>query len=109
MASPSSMLLTLCLFAHAFATHALPFRKSVTRSSGVEVANSRVEQVFKAEDDGYQTIAYAVTYHGKHVVVEDPLCTTDYAIGDKVYFLVMRHDMTKDDADGKKLLSFMVR
>jgi len=75
----------------------------------IETASARIEQVFKAEDDGYQTIAYQVIYHGQRVIVEDTLCSTDYAVGDKIYFLVLRHDMSEDHPGGKKLLHFMVR
>ena len=75
----------------------------------VEEASARVEQVYNIEDDGFQQIHYVVHYHGKLVVVEDPLCRTDYSVGDKIYFLVMRHDMSKDREGGKKLLHFMVR
>jgi hypothetical protein len=81
---------------------------SIENSGEVETANARVEQVFKVEDDGFQGIAYVITYHGKRVIVQDPLSSTDYAVGDKIYFLVFRHDMSKSHSDGKKLISFMV-
>jgi len=78
-------------------------------SREIETATARVEQVFKVEDDGYQSISYLVSYHGQHVIIEDTLCSTDYALGDKIYFLVLRHDMSQTHCDGKKLLHFMVR
>lgn len=75
----------------------------------VETASARVEQVFNAMDDGFEQRLYLVKYHEKYVVVDDPLCSTDFAIGDKIYFLVLRHDMSESHSDGKKLLHFVVR
>lgn len=79
------------------------------RDQPIETASARVEQVFNAMDDGFEQRYYLVKYHDKYVIVDDTLCSTDYAIGDKIYFLVLRHDMSKDHSDGKKLLHFMVR
>lgn len=75
----------------------------------LETASAKVEQVFNAMDDGFEQRLYVVKYHDKYVIVDDPLCSTDYSIGDKIYFLVMRHDMSESHSDGKKLLHFMIR
>jgi len=66
-----------------------------------------VEQVFKAEDAGFEGVAYQVTWRGQKVIVEDPIRSTNLSVGEKVHFLVFKHDMTTRK-DGKKLLSFMV-
>ncbi len=70
-------------------------------------ATATVEQVFKAEDEGFSVIAYQVTWRGHKVIVEDPVRWTNLSVGDKVRFLVLKHDMTSQ-ANGKRLLSFTV-
>ena len=102
-------LIALSLSTLTFAQQPTPPTSSAKEPSGVETASARVVQVFKALDDGFQSISYEVVYHNQHVIIQDPLCTTDYSVGDKIYFLVMRHDMSKSHSDGKKLLSFMAR
>jgi len=42
------------------------------------------------------------------VIVEDPIGSTNVAVGGEIRFLVIRHDMTKAPRPGKKLLSFLV-
>lgn len=75
----------------------------------VEIANARVVNVFKIEDEGYTNNSYQVIYHGQDVIVADPIHTTNYVVGDLIYFMVMRHDMSKDRPGGKKLLNFIIR
>ena len=104
----STILLSLALSGSAIAqtyTFPAPSSKDFSRDGK---ASSRVEQVFKVEDDGFEYVAYLVTYHGKKVIVEDSPSSTDYSVGDMVDFLVVRVDTSKNFPDGKKLLKFMV-
>ena len=51
------------------------------------VEKAKVEQVFEAVEDGYQFIAYLVTWHGVHVIVSDPLSISAHIIGDEIEFM----------------------
>ena len=70
---------------------------------------SRVEKVFRVEIDGYLSVAYQVTYQGHEIIVPDVLSKSDYAVGDKIHFLVMKHDMsTAPNLKSMKLLNFSI-
>ena len=105
----TSAFLAISISTIAFSQIPTPPEPTQKEGAGVETASARVLQTFKVEDDGFQSICYQVVYRGQHVIVQDVLCHTDYSVGDKIYFLVLRHDMSKTHADGKKLISFMVR
>ena len=100
-----SMLITPICFAQT--TETQPQKVETKRET--EVANARVVQVFKIDDEGYTNNSYQVIYHGQDVIVADPIHTTNYVVGDLIYFFVMRHDMSKDRPGGKKLLNFVIR
>jgi hypothetical protein len=77
--------------------------------NSLEVVSAKVEQVFTfADEGGYQFISYRVTYQGRPVIVEDPIGSTNIAVGGDLTFLVIRHDMTKSPKGGKRIISFIV-
>jgi len=83
----------------------LPHSASVNQGPNTDTAV--VEKVFAAEDDGFSFISYQVTWHGHQVTVQDPIHTTNYKVGEKIYFLVMKHDMTsKTEPNAPKTLGF---
>jgi len=104
-----SAILSFCISGGMFAQQsekALPTDN--TSANAVETNTATVEKVFKIEDDGFQYIAYQITYHGKQVIVEDPTCISNYSIGERLRFIVCRNDMTKSHSNGKKLIAFIV-
>jgi hypothetical protein len=56
----------------------------VTITSGT----AKVEDVLKADSDGYHFIAYLVSWHDRHVAVVDPFLHTPHAVGDQIDFRV---------------------
>ena len=100
----------LCLAGVAIAQQpAEPGASFSDPGSSFEVLTAKVEQVFAYVDEaGFQFIAYQISYQGHPVVVQDPIASTNIAVGGEVRFLVIRHDMTKAPRPGKKLLSFLV-
>ena len=85
-----------------------PFQRPLPRISAETERQAAELNKLKVEDDGFEYVAYLVTYHGKKVIVEDSPSSTDYSVGDMVDFLVVRVDTSKNFPDGKKLLKFMV-
>jgi|GEM_PF-5001770 hypothetical protein len=102
--------LSLCLAGRAYAQQPGEHGTSISDpGNSFEVLMAKVEQVFSyADEAGFQFIAYQISYQGHPVVVEDPIGSTNIAVGGEVRFLVIRHDMTKAPRPGKKLLSFLV-
>ncbi len=102
--------LLLCLGGWASSRQPQPPHSSIQGpGNSMNVATAKVEQVFKLVDEGgYQFIAYQVTYLGHPVIVEDPISSTNVAVGGDLRFLVIRHDMTKAPNGGRKLLGFIV-
>lgn len=104
-----SMVLAVCFAGPAVAQQAQkPLEPSPSASDHIEIATAKVEHVFKTEDEGYQFIAYLITYHDKHVIVEDPIASTTCSVGDEVRFTVVRNGLSKTPGCGKKLISFIV-
>lgn len=104
-----ALLFSILIIPNSFSQTTETPPQQVETKRKVEIANARVVKVFKIDDEGYSKISYAVIYHGQDVIVDDPVHSTDYVVGDLIYFMVMRHDMSKDRPDGKKLLNFIVR
>lgn len=68
-----------------------------------------VETVYVASSDGFSCVSYLVTWNGQKAIIEDPIRSTDYKVGDKIAFLIMKHDMSsKREPKGKKLLHLQV-
>lgn len=68
-----------------------------------------VEKVFLVTDKGFSSIDYQITWHGQQVIVQDPIHSTNFKVGDKIGVLIMRHDMSSSaDPSGAKLLHFQV-
>ena len=74
---------------------------------GLITETAIVENVFKTTDSGFTCIYYLITWHGQKTIVDDPIYSTDFKIGDKLGVLVMKHDMSKDNS-GQKILHLTV-
>jgi hypothetical protein len=89
------LLLLLCLFV-ACLSHSQK-ENEPTKHAGPPGTNSyyttetaRVEQVFRVVDDGFQYVAYQISWHGEHVIVSDPLTESAHVVGDEVRFMADR-------------------
>src|SRR5262245_79641 len=69
-----------------------------------EVSEAEILKVYAADDQGARFRAYVITYNGKEVVLSDDLAVTDKKVGDKVKFMVHRHE----SAVGAKKINTMV-
>jgi hypothetical protein len=77
--------------------------------ASMAMVSAKVDQVFNfVDEDGYQFIAYQVTYKGHPIIVEDAIGNTNIPVGSEIRFLVIRHDLSKSPNGGKKLVSFIV-
>ena len=82
---------------------------SESRVDGPVAETAIVEHVFSASDNGFSCIAYQITWHGQQVIVDDPIHSTNFKVGDRLGVLVMRHDMSSpSEPKGQRLLSFQV-
>lgn len=79
----------------------------VGQASHFEQFSGVVERVFKVEDDGFTSISYEVVWRGKSIVVDDPIKLTNLAVGDKIQFMAMWHEMAPEHGS-KKLLHFTI-
>ena len=102
-----AMMVYLASFAFAQVPKASP-EQTLPMGCTAEIITAKVELVYKTDEDGYQFNSYVITYHGKQVVVEDPIVSTTYQIGDEIRVLVIRNDMSKTSSSNKKLLHFIV-
>jgi hypothetical protein len=72
-------------------------------------ATSTVEKVFRTEDEGYISISYLVTWMNQPTIVIDSIHQTDFKVGEKVTFLVLKNALeSKPGTPEKKLLHFEV-
>ena len=72
-----------------------------------DTETATVEKVFIVKDGEYSGIHYLITWHGQEAIVDDPIHSTNYKVGDKIGFLIMRHDMSDTkDPNGPKLIGF---
>jgi hypothetical protein len=93
----SLAIVALWLAANASAEECLD--KTETRegkSYSYETCVALVDDVIKANADGYVQIHYIVQYRGQRLVVEDPLSRTDYAVGEQIPFMVAKQEMHAD-------------
>lgn len=65
-----------------------------------------VDEVLAADENGYRSNAYVVTWNNSRVAVEDNLARSHYRVGDKIKVLVMRHQVNDDPK--MRLLHFAV-
>ncbi len=74
----------------------------------ITLATGIVEKVFKLEDDGFLFQAYQVKYKNAEIVVNDLTSLTNYKMGDKITFRVMKSDLTTSNPNLKKMITFNV-
>jgi hypothetical protein len=105
----SQCLLSFALSTSLFATPQSQGAEPQISALPPEDVYSRVEKVFRVEIDGYLSVVYQVTYQGHEIIVHDVLSKSDYAVGDKIHFLVMKHDMSSaSNSKAMKLLNFTI-
>lgn len=86
-----------------------PKAEALAEGTSMEILTAKVEKVFKfADSDGFQFVAYQVSYKGSNVIVEDPIGSTNLAVGDELRFMAIRHDLSKSAKGSKKVVSFLV-
>jgi hypothetical protein len=75
------------------------------RNSQVSITSgtAKVEDVLRADSDGYHFIAYLVSWHDRRVAVVDPLLRSTHAVGDQIDFRVFH-----TGASENRQLSFSV-
>jgi hypothetical protein len=73
-----------------------------------KVEDGIVTDVLRAEDDGYKYILYIVMWRGSKVGVEDDLSTTNFKIGDRINFMVVKWTPAANKNGGQKVLAFKV-
>jgi hypothetical protein len=77
------------------------------RGEGPETITATVDKVFLVSDGKYSSIHYQITWRGQQVIVEDPIHSTNYKVGDRIGVLILRHDMSSTkEPDGQKLIHF---
>ena len=69
----------------------------------ITTGTSKVDDVLKADSDGYHFVAYLVSWHDQRVAVVDPLLHTPHAVGDQIDFRVFH-----TGANENRQLSFSV-
>jgi hypothetical protein len=75
------------------------------RNSQVSITSgtAKVEDVLRADSDGYHFVAYLVSWHDRRVAVVDPLLHSTHAVGDQIDFRVFH-----TGASENRQLSFSV-
>jgi hypothetical protein len=74
-----------------------------------ETCTARVDDVIKANADGFVQIDYIVEYRGERLVVEDTLARTNHAVGEQISFWVSKLGMPPDSwSQGFRILSAQV-
>ncbi len=72
-------------------------------------ASAVIEQVFRTEEDGYVQISYLVTWKHQPAIIADAIHQTDLKVGDRITFVVMKHDLeSRSGGQAKKLLHFEI-
>lgn len=72
------------------------------------LATGVVEKVFKFDDEGFLFQAYQVKYKDTDIIVNDLTSLTNFKVGDKITFRIMKTDLTTRNPNLKKMLSFNV-
>ena len=70
-----------------------------------------IEKVYSANEEGFSYVCYQVTWHGQQVIVSDPIHSTNFKVGDKISFMVMKLDLSKTGQSitkGTKTLAFQI-
>ena len=68
-----------------------------------------VDHVFAVSDDGFSCISYQITWQGQQVIVDDPIHSTNFMAGDKITFLIMKHELvSQKNSSSLKLLHSQV-
>jgi hypothetical protein len=65
-----------------------------------------VDEVLGAEENGFRSNTYVVTWNNSRVAVEDPLARSNYRVGDKIKIMVMRIQVNNNPK--VRLLDFAV-
>jgi beta-lactamase regulating signal transducer with metallopeptidase domain len=59
-------------------------------AASAKVASGIVEQTLAAESEGYTYRAYVVSWRGSDILINDPTASSNYQVGDRITFRVLR-------------------